>query len=249
MPGPGPTTAGACLAMACLALGVAARADAQEFELGGPRKPRATITADGDDDVVDVRFLPVAAFDPATNARLNRGKGRDYALRALAARAPGERTLDLSGGEVTKSGLDGEFYRLTYRVARAGLGRPEKDEPVPDDPPPDRASGKGKKRSPFPARSALFTRKDDFLDTLERLRAHHESEAERASLLLADAEYSARLREIREAATRDFDRLAGEVREDRLLNFVERDEIAARLKKRRDELMARLASPDEADPR
>ena len=218
------------------------------MQLGGPRKPKVTVTEEGDDYVAEVRFLPVTGFDPATNAKLNRGKGRDYALRGLAAHITGKKNslLTLSESEITKSGLDDNVFKLTFRISKSNVRLQQDDGEEVEVHSPEVPGGRRKKQSSLPARSALFTRRDDILDTLDRLHEHYTSEAERASLVLVDDELSTRISEIRDEVERDFDRFVKEVEEDKLLDFIERGDISARVQIDRREILDRLKDSNES---
>ncbi|MBX9579357.1 MAG: hypothetical protein K2X87_03535 [Gemmataceae bacterium] len=113
----------------CLLVLAALPAVGTPVDLGGPRQARAVVAERDGRYVVTVRMRAVRAFDPATNARLNREKARGYALRALvrvvAGRADGR--LTVRRAEVVAAGPDGRQYALTLSVAKDNVSAPEED--------------------------------------------------------------------------------------------------------------------------
>src|SRR5205085_1289074 len=121
------------------------------------------LTITDTDYVIKVRMLPVQCFDLATNARLNREKARGLALQALAKHLSTKEASEffVSGVQIETVETDGRFYTLALRVPRDGvslvrdrvkpLARPAED------------------RIAFT--SELFTRKKDYLNTVDQLMA------------------------------------------------------------------------------
>jgi len=131
------------------------------FDLGGIRQAKATVTVSERDFVISVRMLPVHCFDAATNARLNREKARELAMWALAKNLSDKNAVEfyVSGAQVEKVGTEGKSYTLILRVPRKGVSLIQAGEK-----PSAKASGD---RVAFS--SALFSRKRDYLDTLDQL--------------------------------------------------------------------------------
>lgn len=120
--------------------------------LGGPRKVEAKIDRSESVWTVRVRMLAVTAFDPPTNARLNRDKARLFALQALTHFLTGKDSgeLAVSGVEIVETGTDGPVFMLALTVPR--------DQVV--------IGGDATKPPPkigerIASHSALFTRKHD----------------------------------------------------------------------------------------
>src|ERR1043165_9584979 len=107
-------------------------------------------------------MLPVKSFDEATNARLNREKGRELALWALAKHLSDKESVEfyVSGAQIEKGGTDGKFYTLTLRVPRKGVSLIGTEE---------KPSAKKQAMERVAFSSALFTRKRDYLDTRDKL--------------------------------------------------------------------------------
>jgi len=197
-----------------------ASADAEAtYKLGGPRQVVAVVTAAGADHVVRVRMLAVAAFDDATNEKLNRLKAEHFALQALARHLSKDRkaTLELSGGRVTAAAKDGKAYTLTFRV-------PEKNVVLV-------RAGDGPKpgRTRFAFDTPFFTRKRDLIETARLLTQSLQAD-------LADAEkkvtkdrktaeaFLLRQAELEERGEGHFKKLRAEINTDKFLLTVERDE-------------------------
>jgi hypothetical protein len=113
----------ATLAVACLAPVTLA----ETIRMGGPREVVVDV-ADADGGfAVNVEMRPVACFDQATNARVNRSKACLYGLLGLA------KALDIDSGRLSTSrsvsgvavdtvSADANRYRLRFFVPEAGIG-------------------------------------------------------------------------------------------------------------------------------
>jgi len=136
--------------------------DTITIDLGGLRQAKATLTISENDYVVKVRMLPVRSFDEATNVRLNRDMGRELALWALAKHLSDKDSVEfyVSGARIEKAGADDKFYTLTLRVPQKGVSLVRAGE---------KPSTKKQGGDRVVFSSALFTRKRDYLDTLDNL--------------------------------------------------------------------------------
>jgi len=133
----------------------------QTINLGGLRQATARVTATEDDYVIAVRMLPVRSFDDTTNARLNREKGRQLALQALAKVLSDKEAVEfaISGAQIKKVATDGKFFTLTLQVARKNVVLLRPGAKLTNDKQAERVAWS----------SILFTRKEDHAKTLENL--------------------------------------------------------------------------------
>jgi hypothetical protein len=207
-------------AYSALLLAVPAGDGAATVDLGGPRQSRAVVTTGPEEHEVKVTLRPVRCFDKATNDRLSRDLGRQYALQALARHLSGKKAagLTVSGARVAAAGGEGQSYALTLTVPRAGV-RVRAGPPAPP--------GKGVEAVVFDA--DLFTRKRDYLQTLERLTAGLLADLEALHEKTAgpgkDEAFALGIAELEEQGLKNLEQLAAEVGRDRLLLSTEKDEI------------------------
>jgi hypothetical protein len=225
-----------------LAASQAPESKAEEVVLGGPRQAKAAITATGSDYAITVTMLPVKSFHPATNAPLNRDKARSLALRALARHLSDKPEVHMvvSGPQVTKAGLEGDVFTLTLRVPRRGLtivaaedggGNAEKT-----------AATATSERISVP--STLLTRKQDTLDTLERLVRESErclkACKEAAANHGREQAFYLSIAELEDRAQANLDKLSAEVNTDALLLKVEKEELLRSIQARKESVLVSL---------
>jgi hypothetical protein len=209
--------------------------EAATIDLGGPRQARAVVTTGPEEYEVKVTLLPVRCFDQATNDRLGRDLARQYALQALARHLSGRKAAELtiSGARVTAAGGGGKSYALTLTVPRAGV-QARDDPPAP--------TREGAEAVAFDA--DLFTRKRDYLQTLDRLAAHLAADLEVLQKKTAgagkDEAFALGIAELEEQGLKNLDQLAAEAGADRLLLFTEKEEITDGLAGAREKFLERL---------
>jgi hypothetical protein len=212
-----------------LTVSTAAASEAPKtFDLGGPRRVRAEVRADGDDYVVAVRMLSVHAFDATTNATLNEQKGRLFALQGLARYLSSGRDTVITVRHVTvaQAKADGQHFRLTLRVPR----RDVRLEPGAEPP-----GSVDEHRIVF--NSSLFRAKQDHENTLAGLVAAQDAKLlaiKKDPVRLAEA-----LQDWKDEGLAHLDLLAREVERDPLLSDVsqfdlptEREELVAAVEQR-----------------
>jgi hypothetical protein len=187
-------------------------------------------------------MLPVKSFDPATNAPLNRDKARSLALRALARHLSDKPEVHMvvSGSQVTKAGLEGDVFTLTLRVPRRGLTVV----------PAEDGRGKVEKTAATAARenisvpSALLTRKQDTLDTLERLVRESERGLkacrEAAGKQRREQAFYLSIAELEDRTQANLDKLSAEVNADTLLLKVEKEELLRSIQARKESVLVSL---------
>ncbi len=219
------------------------RADEVRFELGGLRQVTATLGGAEGEYRVTVRMLPVKSFDPATNGELNREKARAYALHALALHLGGKTAgrLTVRGAEVIDVASDGKFYTLTLRVPKDGI-QVEGGRPMP----PAGQVGTDKKGAErLATTSALLTRKQDYLDTLQRLTdatTTRLQDADRRSRAAGDKGRSfwAVVADLEERSEANVKKLGKEIDGDLLLLVVEKTELLRAVERQQDETLHTL---------
>jgi hypothetical protein len=206
------------------------------IELGGLRQVKATLSTLLGEYRVEVRMLPVKSFDPSTNGQLNRDKARVFALQALAKHlSDGPKVgLVVRGAEVIDTGRDGKFYTLTLRVPKKGVLQ----EPKESQPPvkPSKVEKTGVER--IVSASALLTREQDHLDTLQRLvdttTTTLETICKKAPIAGdKDRPFFVAIAEVEERSEANLKNLAKEVEGDDLLLSVEKAELLQVIEERR----------------
>lgn len=198
------------------------------YKLGGPRQVVAVVRDADDDHEVRVRMVAVSAFDDATNARLNRLKAEQYALQGLARHLSREKQthFEISGGRVVASAKDGKAYTLTFRVPRKNVAllRPS---------PNPTAVLPGRVRFAFD--TPFFTRKRDLIDTGKQLGDSLRTDLAAAEKKAKSPEgveaFLIRVAELEEASEKHWKTLRAEVKADRLLLTLERDEALEAMEK------------------
>jgi hypothetical protein len=235
-------------ALACFATLATGRPPAADP--GGLRQVRATVETAGDDYRIQVRFLAVACFDPATNREMNLELGRSFALEALARHLSGKEKVELlvSGARTTGSRQDGKTFGLTVQVPQAGVKIVDARETSgatrsegPDAETVQRASADPSTRS----------RKAQYEKMIRQLGLVLRKEWQRSRSEAGQGAPPAETVEtFRKKITRSFDQLAGEVRDDLELTNLgsdldpdskgEKDQLLAALKGEREALLRQL---------
>jgi hypothetical protein len=199
------------------------------------------IRVTGSEYTITVTMLPVKSFDPATNTPLNRDKARSLALKALARHLSDKPEVHMvvSGSQVTKAGLEGDVFTLTLRIPRRGLTVV----------PAEASRGKVEKTTAaettqhISVPSALLTRKQDALDTLECLVRESECGLklcrEAAAKGCQQAFYLS-IAELEDRAQANLNKLSAEVNTDTLLLRIEKEEILRSIQVRTERVVVSL---------
>jgi len=214
---------------------VVATEEPAKVTLGGPRRVEARISTVGDDYRIEVRMLPVQAFDAAINDRLNREKARTYGLQALARFLSGKDAAEIvvSGVRVIEVGTEKPFFTATLVVPRGKVALVAVGQP-----PAQPAAGTAEKSERVLFASALFTRKHDLERTLDQL----------VELLLAelrqveqnDETFDESIAELEEKADKAFDAFRKEVQQEKLLLRIEVQGLLTRTDKQQERLLESL---------
>jgi hypothetical protein len=225
-----------------LATSHAPEGKAEEVLLGGPRQAKAVVRVIASEYTITVTMLAVKTFDPATNAQLNRDKARSLAFRALARQLSDKPELHLvvSGSRVTKAELDGAVFTLTLRIPRRGVSVT-----------PAGASGRQavKTTSTGTAQhisisSALLTRKQDVLDTLERLVSESDRALKACRVTAAkqgrEQAFYLAIADLEDRGQANLDKLSMEVNADKLLLTIEKMEILRSIHACKERMLASL---------
>lgn len=196
------------IAASCL-LSIILAQDQVEIDLGGPRKVKAIIVETDDSYRVEVTFLPVRSFDPGMNKRLSHEKARLYANEALLRFLEVDHASIRFAQVVESDLIDGRFVQRVSFPKRGIDVDQLKPKPIAK-------KGKRKERSPLKA-------KKEFDDTLEIISKANDTELPSLKsnldgfyLQVSDAEETALLR---------LQSLTKEIKSDRWLLSIERDEL------------------------
>lgn len=229
------------LCVTAISAGSAIAAD-QVVHLGGVRDVTATISKSKDGYRVAVEMLPVKAFDPPTNRRLNLAKARAYAIQALGKFLKAGQ-LKLHGVQIQESGLSNGVYRLVLLVPQAAsLPKDDgREKTVASKPMPAERPKEKERASTSISASDFLNRKSDYLDTIARLQEQFCADGVAAEKQAAEQDgfYSA-IGDLEERAEAAFKALAAQINEDKLMLFIERDELRPALEKARNEVLASL---------
>jgi len=220
------------LIVALVAFDPVSAADATiTIELGGLRQAKAVLTITESEYVAKVLMLPAQCFDSTTNSRLNREKARELALQALAKHLSNKEAVEftVSGVQIEKVGVEGKFYTLNLRLPRKGVSV------VPDGKKP--AVKQGEDRLAFT--SELFTRKRDYLNTLDTLMGVVTFDVQEADEKAGES-FSRAIAEIEERGIKNLENLRKEIKNDLLLLSFEQEELNDVLSKQKIKMLGQF---------
>ncbi|MDZ4849974.1 MAG: hypothetical protein SGI77_11870 [Pirellulaceae bacterium] len=213
-------------------------ADPRIIDLGGPRKASVAIIEFERDYHVEVRLIPVRSFDAGMNRRLSQDKARACAVEALIRYLGGkkEQTATIRNLEIVESNVVDSRFVLNVRIPRNGvtLTKASKSQPEVNH------SRKGPNRSPFKA-------KDDFEETLKML-----TDAIMAELPHFNGNMDEFYREVSDAEELGVTRLTAlkrDIKADRWLLSIEREELLKAVATAETQLLATLKERIERVPK
>jgi hypothetical protein len=187
-------------------------------------------------------MLSVKNFDPATNAQLNRDKARSLAFRALARQLSDKPEVHLvvAGSRVTKADLEGDVFTLTLRIPRRGVtvapGGESGRQAV--------KTSAAETTQHISVSSALLTRKQDVLDTLERLVSESDRSLKACKVAAAkqgrEQAFYLAIAELEDRGRTNLDKLSIEVNADKLLLTIEKKEILRSIHASKERMLASL---------
>ena len=235
------------LCSTALSAGIAIARD-EVIHLGGVRDVTATISHSQDGYRIAVEMLPVKAFDPPTNKRLNLAKARAYAIQALATFLNAGQ-LEIRGVQIQESSLSEGMYRLVLLVPQVastasadGRQRVAASKATPSTAPSSKRPAEKDVASATESFATDFlNRKSDYLDTIVQLQSQFCADGVAAEKQATEQDrfYSA-IGDIEERAESAFKAVAVQINEDKLLLFTERDELQSSLRKSHNDVLASL---------
>jgi hypothetical protein len=227
-------------------------ANGEVVVIGGLRKVQADVRSVESDYVVAVRFLPVRSFDKATNKRLNVGKGRKYALLALARHLESGPSVQLSVSSlhVEDKGEQDHLYCVQVSIPRKNVkmrrGSPQRESGPPNRPVTRNEKGRTKETPSatievrFSRNSPLLARKQDYLDTIAELFVASNDELSIIKSNQAEDRFLNAIVEVEENIVGHLKVLSKQIAEDRFLLSNERGELRNEMNERQGTLFASL---------
>jgi hypothetical protein len=211
--------------------------DSRTIELGGLRQAKVVLTISESEYVMKVRMMPVRTFDVATNARLNRAKGRELALLALAKLLSGEKSVEftVSGAQIEQAGTSGDFYTLNLKVPRKGVSLARKGEKPSATTKQDRIAFS----------SALFTRKREYLEILSKVTTSALADLQvtenKAKEIKDNADsFFLTIGQIEKKLAKNLHSLGQEIKADLLLLSIEQEELCDVLTRQKNQVLSHL---------
>lgn len=212
--------------------------NAAELEMGGVRQVRATVTHEASGIICKVSFIPVSCFDAAMNHVVNQQKARAYALQAMskAQGMPDGTVSTPSLRPATTPTIEAGRLTVTYQADDIKLVREHKTAS-------DLTSKKNSGVNPGktnPAREMnLLACLDDIRATIQTVTVAFQEQV--ASLKVRD-DLDDAISALESSGMGAFEKLAKEVKNQKLLLQIEKDELLPQIKCSRDEFLKNLAN-------
>lgn len=203
--------------------------DQAVIDMGGTRKVVATVTKAKDWYKVRISLTPVSCFDAGMNKRLSSEKARSYANEALFRYLGGNRRRSgkVSHAEILESGMVDSRYVLVMRVPHDGVCLKKAAEEKPTVQPQE-----------MTARSASIESKDDYQETLEAITNALSEEPLKFKGNLSDF-YKA-ISDAEELGVARLTSLGVEIKADRWLLDIEREELLRAIATSEEQFLKRL---------
>jgi len=213
------------------------------IELGGLRHVKAKLHSASNEYRITVEMLPVSCFDAATNNQLNRDKAKMYGLQALAKHLSDKPKIQMvvSGVEIVGKSSDAKFFTLTLRVPKDGIRLEESDNK-----PALKQSAEDKNKAERILLSPeLLTRKQEYIDTMNRLTNEIMTASEALDKLPLETEENMRqvliaIADLEEKSESNLAKLLQECDSDLLLLTVEKRDLIKETKIHHDKVLLRL---------
>jgi hypothetical protein len=215
----------------------AASVGAVDVEIGGLRNVRATVSREASRVTCKVSFIPVSCFDPAMNRMVNQQKAQAYALLALA-KDVGLRNGTVSASDfhpVTTPVIEANRFTATYQAD--GIKRLEDRMAASDQALRGNAASN-------PVRTDGGAHTENLLSCLDDMRATL------MTLTNAFGEQTAKIKSgdtleetvagLENSGIIAYGKLASEVKGQKLLLQIEKDDLLAEIKLSRDSFLRRL---------
>ncbi len=211
--------------------------NAAELEIGGVRQVRANVTHETAKIVCKVSFISVSCFDAGMNRIVNQQKARAYAVQAMS------RAHGLADGMVSASNLHSvtmpiiEANRLTvtYQADDIKLLQERKSTS-------DHSARNDTDSKPVTTDTTwgtnLLACLDDTRATLQTITIAFQEQVAR---LKADDALDDAIAALENSGVDAFETLAKEVKNQKLLLQIEKDELLPQIKRSRDEFLKNLA--------
>jgi len=211
--------------------------NAKDFEIGGHRKVRATVTVEASRVVCRVGFIPVSCFDAAINRKVNQQKAQTYALLAMTI-ASGLQQGTVSAPNlhpVTPPSMEDGRLSVTYQadaiktseVAQIKMAHSHPNPPVSKTAATDGAdSGR-----------SLVSCLDDMRETLQAI--NHAFDEQTSELKAGDA-LEDNIADLEAAGIVAFDKLAMEAKDEKMLLQIEREDLLSGLRLSREVFLKNL---------
>ena len=196
-------------------------ASATEVPIGGSRRVRAVVTEQGPGVVCKVSFIPVGCFDAGMNNTVNQQKARAYVTLALGRfKGLADGSIDVRGlHAVTAPVVVDGLLTVSYEAELIRLLNGPKASPGKASAPMT-ADGSGARQ--IPLETQLFSCLED---TKETLHSVERSLAEQITRLRAGDDLQDQVAEVEGRAFEAFVNLSMEVKSQKLLLQVEKDEL------------------------
>lgn len=208
-----------------------------EFDFGGTRQAKVTLTIGKDDYLVKVTMKPIKVFDNATNNLLNSQKARELGYLALAKHLSDKDSVVLivSGAVALKDAEEAKTYSLTLRVPRDGvsLGKEEREEAAMA-----KETAKGIER--IAVLFKLETCKQDYEKTIQMLDRMMLSELKKCQREKDMDKFEAALGKIKKRGLDNWQQMETKIKNELLLFSTEQTELVEAISRRRGSLMAQV---------
>jgi hypothetical protein len=216
---------------------IASSAAAADVEIGGLRNVRASVSRDAQGVICKVNFIPVSCFDTAVNRVVNQQKAQSYALLALA--------MDLGSRDATVSASDFhpvtppviEANRLTVTYQAHDIKRSDEVSTGSVQPRKGHLAFRIASTDGGSHTKNLLSCFDDMRATLITLNSAFQEQV--AKIQPSDTIEDI-VAEMENCATVAYDTLASEVKGERLLLEIEKDDLSNEIKRSRHSFLQKL---------
>ena len=218
---------------------------ANVINIGGLRKVSATLEQIDDYWKVEVGMIPVRCFTPSTNKKITRSFAKRYAMTALAVHFK-KKVLSAKSCVILSESESDDYTKIVFQIAgiTSKHPRPAKRMPQPK-------SAVQIKLDSDDLSSDLLSRKDDWIHTLTSFFSMADSdisalEVKAKQMELDDFQFE--IAKIEEDCSENCKIFAANIQRDSLLLFTEKEELTSLLRKKQDDLVARLKKLSTPDP-
>lgn len=217
----------------------------EEISLGGLRNIKANIRTVGSDYEITVRFIPIKTFGKAINRKLNLGKGKKYALLALAHHLGNGSSvhLSVSGVLVDSQGKENNLYLVQVLIPRNTVI----SRKLPTSKSPSKSRYEIIKEASalkvdvsFKNKSPLLSRKQDYVDTISELHEYGNDSLLSLRSLTDEESFFNGIVDLEESITEQNKLIIRELSKDGFLLSNEREEIKKYMAKEQNTLLSNM---------